>query len=243
MKYSDLAAEYAAHRQANPPVVEELVAVGKLDKSSRVLEVGCGTGNYILALQSGTGCSAWGVDPSAGMLATAGECSQDVTFRLGNAENLDFPAERFDLVFSVDVAHHLSDHGAYFREAYRVLAPGGRICTVTDSAQIIRAREPLATYFPETVQVDLVRYPRIPWLREIMMKQGFDGIKTLRVGFAYSLDSIEPYADKAFSCLHLIPDEAFERGLCRMEEDLCAGPIPCTTRYVLLWGVKPGRGE
>jgi ubiquinone/menaquinone biosynthesis C-methylase UbiE len=243
MDYDELASQYDVHRHANRQVLEELIKTAELGSRSRVLEVGCGTGNYIAALQSATGCSAWGVDPSAGMLATADECSQDVTFRLGNAENLKFTAERFDLVFSVDVAHHLSDHGAYFREAYRVLAPGGRICTVTDSTQIIRAREPLATYFPETVQVDLARYPRIPWLQEIMMNQGFHKTKKICVEFGYSLDSIEPYAAKAFSCLHLIPDEAFERGLCRMEEDLCTGPIPCTTRYVLLWGVKPGRGK
>ncbi|MFO7919148.1 MAG: class I SAM-dependent methyltransferase, partial [Anaerolineae bacterium] len=194
INYDGLAAEYAAHRQANPRVLARLVTDGEIGSRSRVLEVGCGMGNYIAALQSATGCAAWGVDPSAGMLATAGERCRCVTFRLGDAETLDFAAERFDLLFSVDVAHHLTDHAAHFREAYRVLTPGGHICTVTDSAQIIREREPLATYFPETVQIDLGRYPRIPWLREIMQGQGFHDIQQMAVEFAYSLHSVEAYS-------------------------------------------------
>lgn len=243
MNYDDLASEYAAHRQANPKVLERLVTAGEIGSRSRVLEVGCGTGNYIATLRSATGCSAWGVDPSAGMLAMAGERSRCVTFRLGDAETLNFPAEYFDLVFSVDVAHHLTDHAAYFREAHRVLAPGGRICTLTDSAQIIRAREPLATYFPETVQVDLERYPRIPWLQAVMQTQGFCGIQRSCVEFPYVLTSAEAYADRTFSCLHLISDEAFARGLRRMEEDMRAGPMPCTARYLLLWATKPDHGK
>ncbi len=239
MHYDDLASEYAAHRHANPEVLRRLVTVGEIDGRSRILEVGCGTGNYIVALQAMTGCMAWGVDPSPHMLARAGERSQSVTFRLGDAETLDFSAEYFNLIFSVDVAHHLSDHAAYFRGAYRMLAPGGRISTVTDSAQIIRKREPLATYFPETVQVDLKRYPRIPRLQRIMTAQGFCRIQEINVEFPYLLNSAEIFAARAFSCLHLISDEAFARGIHRLEKDLQGGPIRCTARYVLLWGTRP----
>jgi SAM-dependent methyltransferase len=40
---------------------------GGLDRSSRVLEVGCGTGNCISAIQDRVGCPGWGIDPSARM--------------------------------------------------------------------------------------------------------------------------------------------------------------------------------
>ncbi|OFX26719.1 MAG: hypothetical protein A2Z07_02230 [Armatimonadetes bacterium RBG_16_67_12] len=52
--------------------------------------------------------------------------------------------------------------------------------------------------------------------------------------------SVHPYRDRAFSSLHLIPQEAFARGLARMEQDLREGPIHCVSRYLLLWGVTPG---
>ncbi|MER3438994.1 MAG: hypothetical protein C4346_16180 [Chloroflexota bacterium] len=52
----------------------------------------------------------------------------------GRAEVLPFKAQSFDLVFSVDVVHHISDRLAAFREARRVLRPRGWCCTVTDSS-------------------------------------------------------------------------------------------------------------
>ena len=96
-----------------------------------MLEVGCGTGNYIVALEEVCGCLCWGDDPSEQMLVRAQERSTRVRFRLGGAEALGFLPGFFDLVFSVDVIHHVSDRLRHFREVWRVLKPGGRLCTVT----------------------------------------------------------------------------------------------------------------
>jgi hypothetical protein len=46
------------------------------------------------------------------------------------------------------------------------------------------------------------------------------------------------YADKACSSLHLISDDAFRRGMLRLEADLAKGPIPRPWRYVMLWAVN-----
>jgi hypothetical protein len=138
----------------------------------------------------------------------------------------------------VDVVHHLADRRQHFREAHRVLKQGGKGCSVTDSEWMIRHREPLAAYFPETVEIDLARYPRISQLRELMAAGGFGEITANSVEIPYELTDIQPYRDKAFSSLHLIPAEALERGMQRLERDLRSGPIPCVSRYVLLWGTK-----
>ena len=144
----------------------------------------------------------------------------------------------FDLVFSVDVIHHVDIRLAYFREAYRVLRAGRKVCTVTDSEWIIRHRQPLAIYFPETVEIELDRYPRIAELREVMERVGFSEMTEDTVEFAYQLTDIQAYRDKAFSALLLIPEAAFQRGIERMEQDLRTGPIQCASRYLLLWGTK-----
>jgi ubiquinone/menaquinone biosynthesis C-methylase UbiE len=236
--YSHIASDYAKHRDIHPGALGSLISVSDIDRDSNVLEVGCGTGNYILAVGSLLGSSCWGIDPSRAMLSEAARRPGRVQFRQGQAGALDFESGFFDLVFCVDVIHHVNDRQAYFDEAYRVLKSGGKVCTVTDSEWIIQHRQPLTTYFPETVEIELKRYPRISDLRKFMEQAGFSQMDEEMVEFAYQLVDSKAYRQKAFSALHLIPQAAFERGLERMEEDLHSGPIPCVSRYVLLWGTK-----
>jgi ubiquinone/menaquinone biosynthesis C-methylase UbiE len=238
IEYDQIALEYARHRKVHPEVLDGLVAHSGIGAGSRVLEVGCGTGNYIAAIQAATGCSCWAIDPSEEMLAAARSGSAGVTFQLGRAERLEFEPGSFDLVFSVDVIHHVEDHTAYFQEVYRVLKPRGLACTVTDSEWIIRLREPLAVYFPETVDVDLRRYPHMADLRSLMQEAGLDEIEEHTVEFSYQVEDSRAYRDQAFSALHLISQSGFEEGLRRLERDLENGPIPGVSRYVLLWGRK-----
>jgi ubiquinone/menaquinone biosynthesis C-methylase UbiE len=236
--YDFLAREYAQHRQVQPEVLKNLIQTSELNSASQVLDVGCGTGNYTVALEKIVGCSRWGIEPSEQMLAIARERTLTAHFKLGHAEQLDYPAESFDLVFAVDVIHHVGDRAAYFREAYRILKKGGKVCTVTDSEEIICRRQPLSVYFPESIEIELQRYPRISDLRTMMVDAGFGGLEEPVAEFPYSLTDIQSFRDKAFSSLHLISTEAFERGIQRMEQDLCVGPIPCKSWYVLLWGTK-----
>jgi SAM-dependent methyltransferase len=234
--YDALAASYARYRQVHPGVLQELCRA--VTHESQVLEVGCGTGNYILALQSLADCACWGIDASEEMLVQARARSTAVQFQHGRAERLEFEAGCFDMAFTVDVIHHISDRTTYFGEAQRVLRPEGRICTVTDSEWIIRHRRPLAVYFPETIEVELARYPRMADLRAMMEEMGFGKIDERMVELPYLLTDIQAYREKTFSTLHLIPEPAFRRGIERMEQDLSRGPIPCVSRYTMVWGRK-----
>ncbi|MGB3903638.1 MAG: methyltransferase domain-containing protein [Anaerolineae bacterium] len=236
--YDKIASEYARHRRVHPEVLRSLLATSGIGRGSRVLEVGCGTGNYVIAVEASVGCPCWGIDPSPQMLDKARERSGTVKFQPGSAQRLDSPPDSFDLVFSVDVIHHLSDRLGFLREAYRVLKAGGEVCTVTDSEWIVRHRQPLAVYFPETVEVDLNRYPRMAELRGLMEEVGFVEITEEVVEFPYELTDVQAYRDKAFSSLCLISQEGFRQGIQRMERDLDSGPISCVSRYVLLWGAK-----
>lgn len=234
--YEAMAPDYARHRGIHPGVLEGLLRRSGVGPASTVLEVGCGTGNYAVAVYERTGCSCWGADPSQEMLSLAEGKSAGGWFRRGGAEAIPFLDGLFDLVFSVDVIHHVPDRAAYFAEARRVLKAGARVCTVTDSKWIIRHREPLATYFPEAVRADLERCPSIKEARQMMVEKGFDDISEEMVGRRLELVDVQPFRDRVFSCLHLISEEAFRHGLERLERDLKVGPVQCVSRYVLVWG-------
>jgi ubiquinone/menaquinone biosynthesis C-methylase UbiE len=241
LDYDRLAAEYASHRRVHPGVLRAVCKSVRPEHAT--LEVGCGTGNYVAALVAITGSQGWGIDPSAEMLAQARRQLDDspalaIDLRQGQAERFSLDERRFDLVFSVDVIHHVQDRPAYLREAYRALKPGGLLCTATDSEWIIRHREPLATYWPETISVELERYPRVHHLETLYQEAEFTHLERIQVEHRAVLTDIQAYRDKAFSALHLIPEPAFRRGLARLEQDLANSAVSWISRYVLLWGTK-----
>jgi ubiquinone/menaquinone biosynthesis C-methylase UbiE len=236
IEYDHAADKYAAHRQIHGGVFYELRMRNELDPDARVLEVGCGTGNYITALAETSGCTAYGLDPSIEMLSRV--CSGEVHCLLGRAETLGFADATFHLVYSVDAIHHVGEKAAFYREGSRVLRPGGWLCTVTDSADMIRRREILSGYFSETVEIELARYPRIAQLETWMNRAGLVSIRVSAVEEPYQITSIQPFRDRAYSSLHLIAEEAWQAGMKRLEQDLARGPIRGVARYACVWGRK-----
>jgi ubiquinone/menaquinone biosynthesis C-methylase UbiE len=205
-----------------------------------VLEIGCGTGNYIRALAARFGCAAFGLDPSASMLAHARADAprEQVDWIVGQGGQLAFVRDAFDLIYSVDVIHHVTDKAAYYREMVRTLKAGGWVCTVTDSADMIRRREILSGYFPETIEKELARYPRIPQLLGWMAEATLADLSAVAVQEPYEITTAQPFRDKAYSSLHLISDQAWQAGVQRLERELRQGPIRGMSRYACVWGRK-----
>ena len=82
---------------------------------------------------------------------------------------------------------------------------------VTDSEWMIRNREPQTVYFPETVEVELKRYPRISEIEHLMQESGSSEITESMVEFQYELRDNGGYRSKVFASLLLISDEDFQR--------------------------------
>jgi ubiquinone/menaquinone biosynthesis C-methylase UbiE len=153
-------------------------------------------------------------------------------------ERLNVPSDEFDLVYSVDVIHHITDRDAAYREAFRVLREGGRICTVTEADVMLRTRQPQSHYFPETIDVELARYPTIATLRSGMTGAGFQHLSEQVAEWAYDMTDASSFRNKVFSSLLCINENAFESGLARLEADLAHGAVPYVSMYLLLWGTK-----
>ena len=236
--YQTIASEYGRLRHVHPEVVCGLISMGELGRESTVLDVGCGTGNYLLALSEIVGCDCWGVDPSEAMLAEAQRRLIKAHLFHASAERMGLPTGQFDFVFAVDVVHHLADRPRSFRECFRILRPGGKLCLVTESAEMIRHREPHATYFLDAVEIELARYPTVAALKTELHGAGFVELQELGVECLGELTDIEPYRTKVHSSLQLMSNSAFNAGLERLEQDLRAGPIPYTWRYLMMWGTQ-----
>jgi ubiquinone/menaquinone biosynthesis C-methylase UbiE len=97
-----------------------------LRPGARVLDVGCGTGEYVRRATD-LGFSASGVEPAEAMRAVAIEKNSNSLILDGVATALPFPNSSFDLVICIEVLRYLhgADNRLALREMHRVLKPGG----------------------------------------------------------------------------------------------------------------------
>src|SRR4051794_11195726 len=97
----------------------------------KALEVGCGTGFFLLNLkQAGVLEDGHVTDISPGMVDVAVRNAKALGFelsgRVADAESLPYGDGEFDLVVGHAVLHHIPDVELALREVLRVLKPGGR---------------------------------------------------------------------------------------------------------------------
>ena len=108
-------------------------------KNKKVLDLGCGHGNFLQACLKLGASYGVGIDFGDESIAYAKKFATNVEnleFKLGNVHNLQFDDNSFDFVIQNGVFHHLEDEASAYKEAYRVLKPGGAMWIYTDGGGI-----------------------------------------------------------------------------------------------------------
>jgi len=216
--------------------------INRIRYADRILEVGCGTADYLSILSELLYAHGFGFDTSSSMISEASKKNQRIELELATADkNGPFPYgnSEFDFVFNINLVHYISDLENLFKESFRVLQNDGSVLTVTDSCQDISERT-LTSYFPETLDIDRGRYPGNSSIISAMKKAGFEGIYTTKVktSFEFKKQHFEQYRNKAYSSLRLIPEESFEEGIKRLGSDMERGLVLGKKAYTQIWGIK-----
>jgi ubiquinone/menaquinone biosynthesis C-methylase UbiE len=109
----------------------------------RVLEVGAGTGFFLINLSLAgclDGATLEATDISQGMLdvcvRNGAQHGLDITATRGDAESLPYDDDTFDLVLGHAFIHHLPVPGAAIAEMFRVLKPGGTLVIAGEPTEL-----------------------------------------------------------------------------------------------------------
>jgi ubiquinone/menaquinone biosynthesis C-methylase UbiE len=187
-----------------------------LDERSRVLDIGCGTGRFAIAIRKHLQCTVVGIDLSSAMLAKAeGKRIDGITWVQGRAEALPFSKGSVDACFASQVVHHFDNKHQAFAEIHRVLCDSGRVGIRYSSHADLRA-SPDYRFFPTALSMDLGRMPDTPQIKSILQKVGFGSLEEQAVRqqfFESSRDYLDKMKNKYASVLSLISEEEYQKGL------------------------------
>ena len=235
--YDTIGVDYNATRRADPYIVETMLELLQCEEEGSYLDVGCGTGNYLLQF-SRAGFNFAGMDPSEVMLEKAKIVCRNLPLVNGKAEEIPFEDEKFDGVTAMFTFHHWEDQKRGLKEIYRILKPGGRAVFLSFTPQQLNGYW-LHHYFPLMIKRSGEIVPDQAGMFSMLRQSGFTGMDTqkyfvhatLQDHFLYSNkfrpeQYLNPELRKGISSFAAFstPDEV-ENGLKLLEADILSGKI------------------
>lgn len=235
--YNTIGTGYNTTRRADPYLAGRLFELIKGKPDGLFLDIGCGTGNYLVALEE-KGMHFYGVDPSEKMLRVARTKSNKATFIQGKAEALPMVDDFFDGVMGNFTLHHWDDIQRGLQELYRVLKPGSNLVFLSFTPQQL-LNYWLCHYFPKMMQLSSQVIPEWDVMETMLKNAGFQNISTEKYFVHYDLQDHFLYSNKRRPERYLDPavrngassftafstPEELETGLIALEADIQSGKI------------------
>ena len=172
-EYDKLMDEIEGQRPEDLNILDRLKPL----QGCKVVDLGCGPGNYTyrLAEKVGPKGKVIGVDPDVERIKIASEkwVRENLSFVVGDGEN--YPDDQYDLIFSHYAIHWIKDKRATFEKAYKSLRPGGQFAFVATHGICSIGEEMSALMGPEGHQAinSIWHYISAEKYREIAISVGF----------------------------------------------------------------------
>ena len=182
--------------------IREIAKNSFITKDSKVLEIGCTNGFSSLEINKLTNCTVVGIDINENSIENAqkrivenGLDPAKITFEVGNAENLRFSDNEFDLIICGNAMSFVSNKSKAIEELKRVLKPNGFISVVPiwykeipDKNIINKVNDELGFQINCTFEKDWNSYEK--WNLELYYKKNYGFIKRTEEDIAKYVDNL-----------------------------------------------------
>jgi len=240
INYNDISKNYSIHRNSSCEVITHILQLLNNKKIETILEVGCGTADYLFSLGQNIKSQLFGFDNSEGMVKEGNIKNPGLILTVNDVHNkFNYNNDFFDFVYSIDVIHYVKDLDHCFNESFRVLKKDGIIMTITDSEEDLKNRT-MTKYFPKSLQIEMKRYHKIKTIKESMERNGFKEIEISHTEKEYEIDEklFQKFKNKAYSAIRLISDKSFDEGIKKLEEDMKKNKCKINELYTYIKGTK-----
>lgn len=207
--YDRIGTGYNSTRQADPYLVERLLHHLEPKVNKTYLDIGCGTGNYTVALAE-KGFQWVGIEPSEKMLDEARSRTHKVKWLHGTAEQIPADDKVFEGIIATLTIHHWADLKRAFTEINRVLSDNGKLVMFTSTPEQMKGYW-LNEYFPEMLHSSILQMPSMEAIQEAISQTELE-IKDIEKYFIKD-DLKDGFLYVGKNCPDRYFDETIRRGI------------------------------
>ena len=157
--------------------INRILRITPTGKDVHILDIGCGNGKMLGYIQKQTDAYIHGFDYSANAISTAIKLfPNNSDFRQGIIGEIDYPAESFDVITSMDTIYFAPDIGEFILQLIRWLKKEGILFIGYQEGDVIPKTESInTTVLAKTLQAQGIKYEV-----EDITKETYDLLKKKR---------------------------------------------------------------